>query len=105
MLFAANCVSLDSPSAANSSLHLFVAAAIHMPPTIKARKPKSRGPRPRAKVLQRLIENDLIRKISYDEYRDKVQRVYGGPKGAILSVCSVMSLHVPLGERIFRTRR
>jgi ubiquinone/menaquinone biosynthesis C-methylase UbiE len=71
--------------------------------TLKPRKTRRSGPK--TKRLQRLIENDLIRKVSYDEYRDKVQQVYGGPKGAILSVCSMMSLHVPLGERIFRSRR
>jgi ubiquinone/menaquinone biosynthesis C-methylase UbiE len=64
-----------------------------------------RRPRPRRKVLQRLIENDLIRRVSYDEYRSKVQRVYGGPKGAFLATCSMLSLHIPLGERIFRSRR
>src|SRR5690242_21739458 len=74
-----------------------------MPLTVKP--PKSRRSGPKGKVLQRLIENDLIRKVSYDEYRDKVQQVYGGPKGAMLSMCSLMSLHIPLGERIFRARR
>jgi ubiquinone/menaquinone biosynthesis C-methylase UbiE len=71
------------------------------------KKPSSRRRRdPRGrKALQRLIENDLIRRVSYDEYRDKVQRVYGGPKGAILATCSLLSLHIPLGERIFRSRR
>ena len=73
-----------------------------MPLTVKP--PKGRRSGPKGKRLQRLIENDLIRKVSYDEYRDKVQKVYGGPKGAILSVCSMMSLHIPLGERIFRSR-
>jgi ubiquinone/menaquinone biosynthesis C-methylase UbiE len=73
--------------------------------TLKPRKPRRPALKgPKGKRLQRLIENDLIRKISYDEYRDKVQQVYGGPKGAILSICSMMSLHVPLGERIFRSR-
>jgi ubiquinone/menaquinone biosynthesis C-methylase UbiE len=76
-----------------------------MPLTLKPHKPRTRRPSRQGKVLQRLIENDLIRKVSYDEYRDKVQQVYGGPKGAMLSVCSLMSLHIPLGERIFRARR
>ena len=75
-----------------------------MPKTLQ--KPTSRrSARKGAKALNRLIENDLIRKVSYDEYRDKVQRVYGGPKGALLAACSMVSLHVPLGERIFRSRR
>lgn len=59
----------------------------------------------RGDALNRLIENDLIRRVSADEYRSKVQRVYSGPKGAILATCGMLSLHIPLGERIFRTRK
>lgn len=66
----------------------------------KARKPKGDG-----KTLHRFIENDLIRRVSYNEYRDKVARVYGGPKGALLTVASTLSLHIPLGERVFRSRK
>lgn len=74
---------------------------------IAKKKPRSarRHDHKGRKALQRLIENDLIRRVSYDEYRDKVQRVYGGPKGAILATCSMLSLHIPLGERIFRSHR
>jgi ubiquinone/menaquinone biosynthesis C-methylase UbiE len=61
--------------------------------------------RRRGKILNRLLENDLIRRLSSDEYRAKVQNVYGGPKGAMLATCSLLSLHVPLGKRLFRTRR
>jgi ubiquinone/menaquinone biosynthesis C-methylase UbiE len=75
---------------------------------IAKKKPRSsrrrRDPKGR-KAINRLIENDLITRVSYDEYRDKVQRVYGGPKGALLAACSMISLHIPLGERIFRTRK
>jgi ubiquinone/menaquinone biosynthesis C-methylase UbiE len=71
----------------------------------KPRKPRRRPGHGQGKALHRLIENDFIRRVSADEYRDKVQRVYGGPKGAILAVCSMMSLHIPLGERIFKSRR
>jgi ubiquinone/menaquinone biosynthesis C-methylase UbiE len=67
--------------------------------------PHGRQRRPRRKILQRLIENDLIRRVSFDEYRDKVKSVYGGPKGAFLTVASMLSLHIPLGERLFRLRR
>lgn len=67
--------------------------------------PIRRRAKPERKALQRLIENDLIRRVSYDEYRNKVQRVYGGPKGAILATCSMLSLHIPLGERLFRSRK
>jgi len=55
--------------------------------------------------LNQLIENDLISRVSDDEYRSKVKRVYAGPKGALLSTCSFLSLHVPLGERLFRLRK
>lgn len=65
-----------------------------------------RHTQPRRRLaLKRLIENDLIRRVSYDEYRKKVQRVYGGPQGALLTTASLLSLHIPLGERLFRTRR
>ena len=57
------------------------------------------------KTLTRILEDDFIRRVSYDEYRRKVKSVYGGPQGAMLATCSMLSLHVPLGERLFRTRR
>jgi ubiquinone/menaquinone biosynthesis C-methylase UbiE len=75
---------------------------------IKTKQPRSkkrREPKPARKALHRLIENDLISRVSYDEYRDKVQQVYGGPKGALLTVASMVSLHIPLGERIFKKRK
>lgn len=68
-------------------------------------KPRRRKRRRRHAALNRLIENDLIRNISNDEYRSKVKRVYGGPKGAVLATCSLLSLHSPLGERLFRSRK
>ncbi|MAT70597.1 MAG: hypothetical protein CMJ58_13850 [Planctomycetaceae bacterium] len=71
----------------------------------RRRRRQNRRDGQRIKPLNRLIENDLIRKVSPDEYRSKVKRVYGGPKGAFLSTCSMLSLHIPLGERIFRSRK
>ena len=56
-------------------------------------------------VLQRMVESDLIRRMSYEDYRDKVRDVYGGPQGAFLAACSLISLHSPLGERLFRERK
>jgi ubiquinone/menaquinone biosynthesis C-methylase UbiE len=56
-------------------------------------------------ALNRIVENDLIRRLSYDEYRAKIQDVYSGPKGALLSTASMLSLHVPLVKRLIRTRR
>ena len=69
------------------------------------RRRNRRHGRPRRNVFNRIIENDLIQRVSFDEYRQKVQHVYGGPKGALLATCSLLSLHVPLGERIFRARK
>jgi ubiquinone/menaquinone biosynthesis C-methylase UbiE len=56
-------------------------------------------------VLSRFVEQDLIRRVSYEEYRRKIQTVYGGPKGALLTTCSMLSLHIPLGGRLFRQRK
>ena len=56
-------------------------------------------------ALKRLIESDLISRVSDEEYRKKVRRVYGGPQGAFLSTASMLSLHIPLGERLFRKRK
>jgi 2-polyprenyl-3-methyl-5-hydroxy-6-metoxy-1,4-benzoquinol methylase len=70
----------------------------------KKRRDSRRSGRPLT-AINRLLENDLIRRVSYDEYRTKVQHVYGGPKGAMLATCGMISLHIPLGERLFRTRR
>ena len=75
-------------------------------PTLTNRPSRRRSKkRPRRKAIKRLIENDLIQRVSFDEYRNKVNRVYSGPKGALLSTCSMLTLHIPLGERIFRKRK
>jgi ubiquinone/menaquinone biosynthesis C-methylase UbiE len=59
----------------------------------------------REKSLQHLIEDRLYQKVSYSEYREKVRNVYDGPKGAILATCSMLSLHIPLGDRLLRERK
>ena len=41
-----------------------------------------------------------MRRVSYEEYRDKVRDVYSGPQGALLAACSVISLHTPFGEKL-----
>lgn len=64
-----------------------------------------RAKKQRGKVLNSIVEDDFIQRVSYDEYRDRIKNVYGGPQGAMLATCSMLSLHVPLGERLFRTRR
>jgi ubiquinone/menaquinone biosynthesis C-methylase UbiE len=56
-------------------------------------------------VLNRLLENRLIRRVSFEEYQEKVRDVYDGPQGALLAACSMISLHTPLGARLFRERK
>jgi ubiquinone/menaquinone biosynthesis C-methylase UbiE len=57
------------------------------------------------KGINRLIENRYIRRVSFEEYREKVRDVYGGPQGAMLATCSLLSLHSVLGDRLLRKRR
>ncbi|MBS0210788.1 MAG: class I SAM-dependent methyltransferase [Planctomycetes bacterium] len=71
----------------------------------KARRPRDEEHPKRGRKMLDLVENDLIRRVSYEEYQEKVRDVYGGPKGALLATASVVSLHIPLGERIFRRRK
>jgi ubiquinone/menaquinone biosynthesis C-methylase UbiE len=68
-------------------------------------KEKSPPRRRRKSVINHLLEDKLIQRVSYDEYRAKVRDVYAGPKGAILATCSFLSLHKPLGERLLRERK
>jgi ubiquinone/menaquinone biosynthesis C-methylase UbiE len=77
---------------------------ISLPPK-KKRAEKNRPEKIRKKRLKELVENDLIRRVSYEEYREKVLDVYGGPQGAFLATCSLISLHMALGERLFRERK
>ena len=64
------------------------------------------GHRPRRKkIVNRFVENPLIERVSYEEYRDTVRDVYDGAQGRLLMAFSVLSLHVQLGERIFRRRK
>lgn len=77
---------------------------------ITRRKPRRReetlrDARPKNKPLHRLVEYDLIRRVSFSEYQDEVRRVYDGPQGAMLLAFSLLSGHIPLGERLLRTRR
>ncbi|HEX3726249.1 MAG TPA: class I SAM-dependent methyltransferase, partial [Pirellulales bacterium] len=68
----------------------------------RPRKPPSKRP---AKAILKLLENDLIKRVSYEEYREKVRDVYGGPQGAFLATASLLSLHIHLGDRLLRERR
>jgi len=77
-----------------------------MPNILDSRQQRRRLRREeRRQVLRKFISGDLMWRFSEEEYRRKVKRVYGGPKGALLSTASMLSLHLPLGERLFRTRK
>ena len=69
------------------------------------KKPAKNRSGDRKKSLLKLVENDLINRVSYQEYRDKVRDVYGGKQGALLSTASLLSLHIHLGDRLFRERK
>jgi ubiquinone/menaquinone biosynthesis C-methylase UbiE len=71
-------------------------------PRPKKRKPLD--PDRRRKILK-LVENDLINRVSYEQYRDKVRDVYGGRQGALLATASFLSLHIQFGDRLLRERR
>lgn len=57
------------------------------------------------KLVNRMIEKDVIREVSYDAYKKKVRGVYDGPKGALLSTASRLSLHLAFGERLLKSRQ
>ena len=65
--------------------------------------PKPRKVR-KPSILSRLVEHKLMKRVSYKEYRNAVREKYDGPQGALLTTASMLSLHIPLGERLFRKR-
>jgi ubiquinone/menaquinone biosynthesis C-methylase UbiE len=75
------------------------------------RSPQKRSPKradrdkPPLEAFRRLVEDDTIRRVPLEEYQAKVKDVYGGPQGAMLAAASMVSLHLPLTERLFRTRK
>jgi ubiquinone/menaquinone biosynthesis C-methylase UbiE len=50
------------------------------------------------------VESNLIRRVSFADYRRQIHDVYSGPRGAFLATASLLSLHLPLGERLLRQR-
>jgi ubiquinone/menaquinone biosynthesis C-methylase UbiE len=73
--------------------------------TISGTTLKERPKRPPLLAFKRFVEDDTIKRVSHDEYRAKVKDVYGGPQGAMLATASMVSLHLPLTERLFRSRK
>ncbi len=74
-------------------------------PRARSWRKSRRVDRKKRSVFNRLLESDLIRRLDYQDYRAKVRHVYAGPRGALLATCSMLSLHVPLGARLFRERK
>jgi ubiquinone/menaquinone biosynthesis C-methylase UbiE len=52
-----------------------------------------------------MLEDDLVQRVSYQDYRDTIRAIYDGPRGAMLLAFSKMSLHFSLGDRLLRTRQ
>jgi len=71
----------------------------------RPKKKKRLAPARKKKTILKLLENDLINRVSYEQYREKVRDVYGGPQGAMLATASLLSLHLHLGDRLLRERR
>ncbi len=76
---------------------------MHKMPTPQSKR-RTRKKR-RRKALHRIISRDFVTRMNDDEFRQEAKRVYGGPKGALLTVASTLSLHIPMGERLFRKRK
>src|SRR6476646_7653570 len=57
------------------------------------------------RVLNRIVENDYIHRVSAHESREKVKEVYDGPQGAFLATASHLSMHIQFGRRLIRTRK
>lgn len=60
---------------------------------------------PQRKIFNRLVEKKMIHEVDLKEYKSHVRSVYAGPKGALLATASLLSLHTPLVERLFKTRK
>lgn len=65
---------------------------------------RRRRPDPKA-AFRRFVESTAHHKLAEDEYREHVRDLYDGPKGAMLSLASLVSLHEPLLGRMIRSRR
>lgn len=72
---------------------------------LRARKKKQSGKKKVINKLNKIVENDLISRVSYEEYREKVRDVYDGPQGALLATASLLSGHLALGDRLLRERQ
>jgi ubiquinone/menaquinone biosynthesis C-methylase UbiE len=56
-------------------------------------------------TIKRVVENDLIDRVSPDEYKNRIKDVYGGRQGAFLATASRISLHIKLGRKLIGGRQ
>ena len=71
----------------------------------RAQVQRRRAMRRRTNAIKNLFSNKLMHQMSYTDWRNKVRSKYGGPQGAFLSTASMLSLHLPLGERLLREHK
>lgn len=68
-------------------------------------QPKERRRKHRLRKVSNWLEFKGIRRTSLNKYRNRVRRLYDGPRGAVLAIGSLLSLHEPLVGRMFRERK
>ena len=54
--------------------------------------------------VRQFVEFGGIRRLSLDQYRNRIRHLYDGPAGAVLALGSLISLHEPLIGHVIRTR-
>lgn len=55
--------------------------------------------------FRRLVEFKGFQRTSFSQYRNTVRNLYDGPRGAVLALGSMLSLHEPLVGHILRRRK
>lgn len=63
----------------------------------------ARAGSPAKKQFRRLVEFQGVRRWSLDRYQGRVRSLYDGPRGAVLALASVVSLHEPLVGHLLRS--
>ncbi len=61
--------------------------------------------RKRKPALRKLVEFKGMSRLSLQQYRNDVKQLYDGPKGAVLAMASLVSLHEPLMGLMLRERK
>lgn len=69
------------------------------PPLSTVEKPRRR------RRMSKWLEFKGMRQTSLHKYRNRVRKLYDGPRGAVLALGSLLSLHEPLVGRLFRSRK